>query len=148
MKNSCKIAALALALCGIAASAMAQGSGAQVVLSNIVEEQETIAAGQRKLGRLVGVSRFQAPVLLPVRPQPNFLYLGFFGGATVEYWPHGSVQDGTQRHHVLSGQAVTLGLVGNPSINLTSPSVCPIQPVSLSNPCIIKLTWLRGRSRR
>ena len=45
---------------------------------------------------------------------------------------------------VVSSKKVTLGGVANPSLNLTSPSVCPVQPVSVANPCIVKLDPVKG----
>jgi len=38
---------------------------------------------------------------------------------------------------------VTLGATQSPTIDLTSTAVCPVQPVSATNPCIVKLDTLK-----
>ena len=40
---------------------------------------------------------------------------------------------------ITSVTPVKLGGVSNPSIHLSSSSVCPVQPVSGANPCVIRL---------
>ncbi len=44
---------------------------------------------------------------------------------------------------VLKVTKVLLGGSASPSINLTSTSVCPIQPVSATNPCIVRLDTVK-----
>ena len=47
----------------------------------------------------------------------------------------------TTAHGSLTVTAVTpvkLGGISNPSISLSNTSVCPVQPLSTTNPCIVK----------
>ena len=144
MKNTCKLATLALALCVIAASAVAQTTAPQTALSNIAEGTGTISNGTTAWAGSSELVLIPGTGLLPVKATTNFLSLGFYAGSTVDVGHMVLYKTARNRTTVLSAKVVTLGLVPNPSINLTSPSVCPIQPVSLSNPCIIKLDVVKG----
>jgi hypothetical protein len=66
-------------------------------------------------------------------------YWGFAAGTTADIsnmvlytTAHGSLK-------ITAVTPVTLGGISNPSINLTNTSICPVQPLSATNPCIVKL---------
>jgi len=142
MKNFCRLATLALALCVIATNAVAQAPA--TVLSNLVEGVGPMAGGTTSWAGLSELDLIPGSSLLGVKSTSAFLYIGFYGGNTVDIGNmvlYKTARNGTT---VLSGKKVTLGGVSNPGINLTSTSVCPVQPVSIANPCIIKLDAVKG----
>lgn len=76
--------------------------------------------------------------LYPVTSSTAVFYWGFSNGTTADIsnmvlyaTAHGSLT-------ITAVTPVTLGGISNPSINLSSPSVCPVQPLSATNPCIVK----------
>ena len=145
MKNFYRLAAFGLALCGIAASVMAQEAVVPpVVLSNIAEGTGTITNGNSTWAGFSELVLIPGSGLLPVKATTNFLYLGFVGGSTVDIGHMVLYKTARNSTTVLTIKPVKLGAVLNPSINLTSPTVCPIQPVSVTNPCIVKLDVVTG----
>ena len=145
MKNFFRLATLAVVLGLVAASAVAQDSIAPpVVLSNISEGTGTISNGVTSWAGVSELVLIPGPGLLPVKSANNFLYLGFYGGSTVDIGHMVLYKTARNSNVVLTIKPVKLGAVLNPSINLTSTSVCPVQPVSLTNPCIVKLDVVKG----
>jgi hypothetical protein len=77
--------------------------------------------------------------LLPVTSPNTVLYVGFTYGpfADINNMVLYTVKrDGSK---ITAVTPVKLGGISNPSINLTDKSVCPNQPVSNTNPCIVRL---------
>jgi hypothetical protein len=77
--------------------------------------------------------------LFPITSSTTVFYLGFtagteadIGNMVVYTTPRGSLT-------ISAVTAVTLGGVANPSIPLSSTSVCPTQPLSTASPCIVRL---------
>ncbi len=65
-------------------------------------------------------------------------YWGFAAGTTADIsnmvlytTAHGSLT-------ITAVKPVTLGGISNPSISLTNTSICPVQPVSTTAPCVVK----------
>jgi hypothetical protein len=81
-----------------------------------------------------------ATSVLPVSSTTTVFYLAFTSGSQADvsnmvvY-----TTKGPNNATISVVTAVKLGGVSNPSIVLTNPSVCPVQPVSVSNPCIVRL---------
>ena len=90
-------------------------------------------AGYSAVNAIYGAS------LHPITSATTVLYLGFTGGSTVDISNMVLYKTGRGSMKIASVTPVKLGAVSNTSINLTSPSVCPVQPVSVANPCIIRL---------
>ena len=142
MKTFCRLATLARAVCVVATTAVAQAP--VTVLSNIVDGIGPVAGGATNWAGISELVLIPGPGLLGVKTTTNYLYIGFYGGSTVDITNmvlYKTARNGTT---ILSSKKVTLGGIANPSINLTSPSVCPVQPVSVANPCIIKLDVVKG----
>jgi hypothetical protein len=142
MKNFCRLATLALVLCVIATTAMAQAPAAG--LSNLVEGVGPFAGAGGNWAGDSQLTLIPGPALLGVKSTSTVLYLGFYGGSTVDVGNMVMYKTARNGSTVVSSKKVTLGGVANPSINLTSTSVCPVQPLSLANPCIIKLDAVKG----
>ena len=77
--------------------------------------------------------------ILPITSANTVLYLGFTGGTFADI--NNMVLYTTKREssRITAVIPVKLGGISNPTINLTDKAVCPIQPVSPANPCVVRL---------
>src|SRR5271155_2435605 len=135
--------ALMMSMSVLAASAFAQNRQA-TVLSNITEGQGTITSsgnpqwdGMPELVLIPGASLMGSAA-------STVLYIGFTGGAEADIDNMVLYTTARNANEITATKKVTLGKLANPSINLTSTSVCPVQPVSATNPCIIALDKISG----
>lgn len=131
-----KLAVSTLMLTGLAGTAVAQ-------LANLTEGQGTIANvsnpqwdGYSEVILIPGAS------LLGASSATTAFYLGFTGGNQADIGNMVLYQTNRSGIAVRRVNRVYLGGIQNPSINLTSTSVCPVQPVSVTNPCILRLDTL------
>jgi hypothetical protein len=131
-----KLAASALMSMGLAGTAMAQAV-------NLTEGQGTLTSvanpawdGYSEVILIPGAS------LMGARSATTALYLGFTGGTEADIGNMVLYQTARNATAVLRGNKVTLGATQSPHINLTSTAVCPVQPVSATHPCIVRLDTL------
>jgi len=77
--------------------------------------------------------------LLPISSTSTVLYVGFTQGTFADI--NNMVLYTTKRGRgtITAVIHVKLGGISNPSINLTDKAVCPTQPVSAVNPCVVRL---------
>ena len=77
--------------------------------------------------------------LLPITSTTTGLYIGFTGGTFADI--NNMVLYTTKRgsSKITAVTPVKLNGISNPSINLTDKAVCPTQPVSPTNPCVVRL---------
>lgn len=77
--------------------------------------------------------------VIPVTSSSTVFYLGFTAGTTADV--NNMVLYTTARRSltITAVTPVKLGGISNPSINLGSTAVCPVQPLSAINPCILRL---------
>jgi hypothetical protein len=144
MKTFQPLATFVLIMSVLAASAFAQVPAA--ALANVTEGQGTITSssnpqwdGMSELVLIPGAS------MLGAAPSSMALYLGFTGGSEADIGNmvlYTTLRGGTA---ITATKKLTLNKSADPSINLTSTSVCPIQPVSATNPCIIRLDTVTGK---
>ena len=144
MKNFCRIAMLALVVSLMATSVLAQDEAPAAALTNLTDGVGSISVGSSSWSDFTALTLIPGSGLFGVKATANNLYLGFVGGSTVDVGNMVLYKTAPSSSTVLSAKKVTLGGVANPTINLTSTSVCPNQPVSLANPCIIKLDPIKG----
>ena len=137
MKTFYKFATSALITCILAAGALAQTP--LTTLSNLTEGEGTITGtgsvwnGYSELVLIPGAS------LLGVKSATTSFYIGFTGGSTADIGNMVLYKTARSGNTILSVSKVKFVGVSNPSINLASTAVCPVQPVSVANPCIIRL---------
>jgi hypothetical protein len=135
---------LTLIMAVLAVSAFAQKQAPVVALANLAEGQGTIASSGNPSWN--GLSEF---VLIPgaslmgASSTTTALYIGFTGGSTADIGNMVLYTTPRNGSTVLKATKVTLGLTSSPSINLTSTSVCPVQPVSVTNPCFVRLDTVK-----
>ncbi|MGB8011052.1 MAG: hypothetical protein WCF68_05525 [Terriglobales bacterium] len=144
MKTFCKIATLTL-MAVLAASALAQTAAPDVTpLANLTEGQGTIASSGGQAWD--GISEF---VLIPgaslmgASSTTTALYIGFTGGSEADIGNMVLYEVPRNGSTVLKAQKVTLGGSSTPSIVLTDTATCPVQPVSVTNPCIVRLDTVK-----
>jgi len=142
MKTFCRLATLALILSVIATTALAQAPA--TVLSNLVEGEGPFSGAGGNWAGYSELTLIPGSALLGVKSSTTVIYIGFYGGSTVDIGSMVLYKTSRNGATVLGTKKVTRGGVANPSLNLSSPSVCPVQPVSISNPCIIKLDAVKG----
>ncbi len=146
MKTFYKLATLILMMAVLGAVAFAQELVPEVTvpLANLTEGQGTIANSSNPSWD--GLSEF---VLIPgaslmgASSATTALYLGFIAGSEADIGNMVLYEVPRNGSTVLKVTKVTLGAISNPSINLTSTSVCPVQPVSVTNPCIVRLDTVK-----
>ena len=80
--------------------------------------------------------------LFPTTSKTTALYIAFTGGTQADIGNMVLYQTASRNPAITSITPVTLNGVSNPSINLTDTAVCPDQPVSVTNPCIVELDLL------
>jgi hypothetical protein len=143
MKSFYKLATLSLMMSALAATAFAQ-DGPQTALANLTEGQGVIQSGSNPSWD--GLSEF---VLIPgaslVGPSSTTtaLYLGFTGGSEADIGNMVLYEVPRNGSTVLKVTKVELGGTTAPSVVLTNTSTCPIQPVSVTNPCIVRLDTVK-----
>jgi hypothetical protein len=77
--------------------------------------------------------------LIPVTSSQTVLYLGFAGGSEADITNMVLYTTARGSLTITAVTQVTLGGVSNPSIVLSNTSVCPNQPLSVNNVCVVRL---------
>jgi hypothetical protein len=77
--------------------------------------------------------------LLPAVSKQTVLYIAFTAGTTADVANMVLYKTAARQSTILSVTPVKLGGISNPSISLTSKTVCKTQPISATNPCIVRL---------
>ena len=91
-------------------------------------------AGYSALNLIPGTS------ILPIASKTTVFYLAFTGGTQADVSNMVVYKTaGPNNAKISSVTPVKLGGISNPSIVLTDQTVCPNQPVSPTNPCIVRL---------
>jgi hypothetical protein len=140
-----KLATCTLMMLVLAASAFAQAPGPETTLANLTEGQGTISSssnpqwdGYSELVLIPGAS------LMGASSTSTALYIGFTGGTEADIG--NMVLYSTLRGNdaVIKATKVTLSGSSDPSIDLTSTSVCPNGAPTATNPCIIRLDTVKA----
>src|SRR5208282_3918531 len=143
MKIFFKLATLTLAMMVLGAGAFAQDAP-EVALANLTEGQGTITSSGGQAWD--GISEF---VLIPgaslmgASSTTTALYLGFTGGSEAYIGNMVLYEVPRNGSTVAKVQKVTLGASSAPSIVLTNTATCPVQPVSVTNPYIVRLDTVK-----
>lgn len=145
MKIFYQLVTLILMMTVLLASAFAQEQAPTVALANLTEGQGTIASsGNPSWDGLSEFVLIPGASLMGASSTTTALYIGFTGGSQADIGNMVLYTTPRNGSTVLKVTKVTLGLTSSPSINLTSTSVCPVQPVSVTNPCIVRLDTVKA----
>jgi hypothetical protein len=141
MKTFYKLATFTLMTTALGASAFAQERTPDAAaLANLTEGQGAItSSGNPSWDGLSELVLIPGAALMGASSTTTALYLGFTGGSTADVGNMVLYETPRNSSTILKITKVTLGASQSPSIDLTSTSVCPVQPVSATNPCIVRL---------
>jgi hypothetical protein len=144
MKSFYRLATLTLMMMVLAASAFAQKQVPETALVNLTEGQGTIASsGNPSWDGLSELVLIPGASLMGASSSTTALYLGFTGGSEADIGNMVLYEVPRNGSTVLKVEKVTLGATQSPSIVLTDTSTCPVQPVSVTNPCIVRLDTVK-----
>jgi hypothetical protein len=119
---------------------MVMPASAATPQENIVAGVFNVASSSTNWAGLSAINLISGTSLLPAAGTQTVFYISFTGGSRADI-SNMVLYATTARagFTVASVTPVKLGGVSNPSINLASTAVCPVQPVSVTNPCVIRL---------
>jgi hypothetical protein len=133
-----KIAICILAMAAIVAYSAAQ-SGQATVLSNMTEGQGYLPGNSSQWDGWSEIDLIPGGALFDVSTKTIVLTLGFSGGSTANIENMVLYTTARATNVVTNITKVTLDKKANPIIDLASSTTCPVQPVSTTNPCFVKL---------
>jgi hypothetical protein len=126
-----------------------------VALSILVSAQQSPATAPKNLVPGVGpllqpggssnwtgislVENIPGTSLYPISSDHTVLYIGFTAGTTVDIGNMVLYTTARENLTITATTPVTFHGTSDPSISLTDTKICPIQPLSGANPCIIRL---------
>jgi hypothetical protein len=144
MKTFYKLATFALMMCLLAVGVLAQAP-ATTPLANLTEGQGAISSsGNPSWDGLSELVLIPGAALMGASSTTTALYLGFTGGSTADIDNMVLYTTARNGSTITATRKLTLGGVSDPSINLTSTSICPVQPVSATSPCIVRLDTIKA----
>lgn len=144
MKTFLKLAMSVLGIFALAASVVAQAVP-EVSLANLAEGEGLIGSNSNQFwGGYSELVLIPGAALMGASSATTVLTLGFTGGSTADVGNMVLYQTARGSDAVVKVSKVTLGGSQSPSINLTSPTTCPVQPVSPTNPCLVKLDAIKA----
>ncbi|MFY9700590.1 MAG: hypothetical protein WCB56_01445 [Terriglobales bacterium] len=150
MKTFYKLATFTLMMTVLAVSAFAQErttsrtQGPETTLVNLIEGQGTInSSGNPSWDGLSEFVLIPGAGLMGASSASTALYLGFTGGSEADIGNMVLYEVPRNGSTVLKVEKVTLGASSSPSIVLTNTSTCPTQPVSVTNPCFVRLDTVK-----
>ena len=137
MKGPSKLATSAFAV-ALVSLFLTQTAGA-VVAKNLVAGVSGQVSSDLNWAGNSALSLIPGAAIFPISSANTVLYLGFTAGATADVGNMVIYKTARGSTKITAVIPVKLGGVSNPSINLSSTSICPVQPLSATNPCIIRL---------
>lgn len=141
MKTICKIATLTLMMMAVTVYGFSQKPVKQkpaTTTQNLVLGVLAPFSSNNSWANYSLWNQIPGSALYSLNSSTAVFYFGFAAGTTADITnmvlyttAHGSLT-------ITAVTPVTLGGISNPSINLSNTSICPIQPLSATNPCIVK----------
>src|ERR1700733_15422492 len=112
---------------------------AKATLENIGAGVFTTASNTNS-ARFSSVNLIAGTSVMPTTSTQTVLYIAFTGGTNADLGNMVLYTTTARSAYTVNAVTkVTYKGATNPSFNLTNTSICPTQPVSATNPCIIKL---------
>jgi hypothetical protein len=117
---------------------IAQGMAANPPMNLVIDVQGPLNSSSN-WANYSAVNIISGSSLLPITSTTTVLYIGFTVGTLADI--DNMVLYTTKREggRITAVTPVKLGWISNLSINLTDKAVCPNQPVSAVNPCVMRL---------
>jgi hypothetical protein len=138
MKIFRKFAVLTLAMLAVTAAGFSQAPPATAPLNLVRGVVGTVSSSNSWAG-YSALNQIPGGGVIPIASSTTAFYLGFTAGTTTDI--NNMVLYTTARNSltITAVTPVTYGGVSNPTINIGSTSVCKVQPISATNPCIVRL---------
>jgi hypothetical protein len=140
MKSIYRFATMLLLMFAVSVCGFAQRRAARpaTTTQNLVRGMTGPISSDAQWSNFSAMNLIPGSALYSLTSSSTVLYLGFTAGTTADI---GHAVLYTTARGSLKITAVTpvkLGGVSNPSINLSNTSVCPVQPLSVTNPCVVR----------
>ncbi len=139
MKTVYRFTILTLMALAVLAGGITQQASAAAKPENLVRGVVGPVTNNTSWSGFSTLSLIPGAALIPITSTNAVFYLGFTAGTRADVsnmvlytTPRGSLT-------ISAITPVTLGGISNPSIDLGSVSVCPVQEISNFNPCIVRL---------
>jgi hypothetical protein len=144
MKTVCKFAALTLMLLAVSVCGFSQGSAETptTTTQNLVRGVIGPLSSNNGWANYTVLNLVPGSALFPITSSTTVFYFGFTAGSEADISNTVLYTTARGSQTITAVTPVTLGGISNPSINLASPAVCPTQPLSAANPCIVKFDSL------
>ena len=130
---------LTLMTLAVLAGGLSKKAAAAAKPENLIRGVVGPVSGNTSWSGYSSLSYIPGAALIPITSTNTVFYLGFTAGAQVDI---SNMVLYTTPRGGLTISAVTpvkLGGVTNPSIDLANAAVCPVQEISIFNPCIVRL---------
>ena len=138
MKTFHKFATLTLMMFALAGYGFSQ-QPAKATALNLVRGVVGPVASNTSWSGYSALSLISGAGVIPITSSNTVFYLGFTAGTTADINNMVLYTTARRRLTITAVTPVKLGGISNPSINLASTAVCPVQPLSANNPCIVRL---------
>jgi|SRR5208282_481952 len=146
MKAFSKLATLVVMVAVMAASALAQTKLDPLTapLANLTEGVGAITSSSNpQWDGLSEIVYIPGASLMGASSTTTVLHIGFTGGSEADIGNMVLYETARGNDTIIKVTKVTLGASSTPSIVLTDTSTCPVQPVSATSPCIVKLDTVK-----
>jgi hypothetical protein len=139
MKTVHRFATLTLMVVVVFAGVFSQKAAAAAKAENLVRGVVGPVTNNTSWSGFSALSLIPGAALIPVTSTTSVFYLGFTAGTTVDISNMVLYTTARGSSIITAVTPVKLGGITNPSINLASVTVCPVQEISNFNPCIVRL---------
>jgi hypothetical protein len=139
MKTVYRFATLTLMVLAVFAGVFSQKAAAAAKPENLVRGVVGPVTNNTSWSGFSALNLIPGAALIPVTSTTSVFYLGFTAGTTVDISNMVLYTTARGSSIITAVTPVKLGGITNPSINLASVTVCPVQEISDFNPCIVRL---------
>ena len=139
MKTVYRFATLTLMGLAVFAGVFSQQAAAAAKAENLVRGVVGPVTNNTSWSGFSTLNLIPGAALIPVTSTTSVFYLGFTAGTTVDISNMVLYTTARGSSTITAVTPVKLGGITNPSINLASVTVCPVQEISDFNPCIVRL---------
>jgi hypothetical protein len=139
MKTVTKFAVLTLTIFAIAACGLAQDGPKVTAPRNLARGVIGPVGGNSSWAGYSALNVIPGGGLIPSTSKTAAFYLGFTGGSTADITKIVLYTTARNSPTITAVTPVTYGGVSNPSIKLSTTTVCAVQPLSVASPCIVRL---------
>jgi hypothetical protein len=139
MKTVYKFAVLTLTILAVAACGLAQDGPKVAAPLNLERGVIGPVGGNASWAGYSALNVIPGGGLIPSTSKTTAFYLGFTGGSTADISKMVLYTTARNSPKITAVTPVTYGGVSNPSIKLSTTTVCAVQPLSVGSPCIVRL---------